>query len=32
EKFIRVSLCSKKEVLQEAIERIKQTSLTSNVK
>ena len=32
EKFIRVSLCSKKEVLQEAIERIKNASLTSNAK
>lgn len=32
EKYIRVSLCSKKEVLQQAIERINNTDLTSNVK
>lgn len=30
EKFIRISLCSKKEVLQEAIERIKNSSITRN--
>lgn len=32
ERYIRVSLCSKKEVLQQAIERINNTVLTSNVK
>lgn len=32
EKFIRVSLCSKKEILQEAVERIKNASLNHHVK